>query len=129
MIQKFLKEYLEKGLLVALLGSFLLNIHKVIVPNIMGNGVYNEYTDISLYLSDFIWGFGAIYVLIEHKIHKLSINRLFHVEQSVKNILFIHSRFLILSTVSILKSNDPSVSIRSLGTLFEIISFLLLLVC
>ncbi len=122
MKRKTLLDYLENSLLTGLFVSFFLNIHKVFLPSVLG-GVYNEYADVSLYLSDLIFVPLAIILILRYKINNLSIYEICSTWNIVGKVVMAMLALLALSFLSLFYTDSLNISLRSFLTLFEIISF------
>ena len=115
-------EFFSKTALILFLLCLPLSLRKVVWSiDPSGNGVFNEYTDISVYLSDLAVGVVFIAIILEHKEYLLSISwwkKLFHVEQFT--VLFLAPLpFLLWSGLSILWSKSEILALTSLFRLLE----------
>jgi len=115
-------KFLSKIALVAFLLTLPLSVRKVFfVLSPDGSGIFNEYTDISLYLSDITLFILLLVIILENKKNILSIlwwKRMFHVEQLLLPMIA-PLPFLCWSALSILWSKSEILAFYATFRLFE----------
>ena len=129
-------ESVEKWLTMSLLVAFLLNIKKVLIPNVLVEGsLFNEHLDLSVYLFDGVFLLWLGYIILKHEYLLLSIykkmfhveqsgnadqQRMFHVEHTLKSITLLILAFILWQWLSVTQADQIPLAIRSALTMTEI---------
>ncbi len=128
-------ENVEKWLTTSLLAAFLLNIKKVLIPDVLvEDGLFNEYLDISVYLFDGVFLLWLGYILLKHNNIVLSIYRkMFQrayrqagVEKGIQSLLFLITGLILWYWFSVFQADQIPLAIRSALTMTEIGIFVLI---